>query len=345
MFDIQWTLWGDSVLPGVKKLKAEASRSRQHRRRLDEGYPDRRDRHAGQGVRCVLRDARTRRRHHDGPRLRGRRPVGADGAALHSAEELSFRARRSRWSSRRRCTARTWGSARPSSPNASTSRRRRRSPAPSARCRTEIGIATAATNHNTRHPMVTARVRDDHAQAHRRALLARPGPRYRAAVRRLRPAAPQDGRHRGLRRASCGASGAARQSSATTGGRYPVLTMGAGVRRAHPDDLHRLRPPSLELGGRVFDAVVLHTFFTDETTGAVASSTVKRARRASRTRPRQGARLVVLRHRRRSSAAARAAQEDRRPHGDLSPGIRRPAGEAPTAGTRRCCSASATTTS
>ena len=23
MFDIQWTLWGDSVLPGVKKLKAE----------------------------------------------------------------------------------------------------------------------------------------------------------------------------------------------------------------------------------------------------------------------------------------------------------------------------------
>jgi hypothetical protein len=52
MFDIQWTLWGDSVLPGVKKLKEEYTRHhRQHRRRLDEGPPDRRHRPAGQGLR------------------------------------------------------------------------------------------------------------------------------------------------------------------------------------------------------------------------------------------------------------------------------------------------------
>ena len=45
MFDIQYTLWGNVVLPGVKKLKERVPRHhRQHRRRLDEGPPDGRDR-------------------------------------------------------------------------------------------------------------------------------------------------------------------------------------------------------------------------------------------------------------------------------------------------------------
>ncbi len=45
MFDIQYTLWGDTVLPGVKKLKERVPRHhRQPRRGLDEGPADRRHR-------------------------------------------------------------------------------------------------------------------------------------------------------------------------------------------------------------------------------------------------------------------------------------------------------------
>ena len=91
MFDIQFTLWGDTVLPAVKKLKARVPRhQRRHRRGLDEGSPARRHRAAGQGLRPQLRDARARRRHHDVQPLCGRRPVGGHGAAGHLGEELSL---------------------------------------------------------------------------------------------------------------------------------------------------------------------------------------------------------------------------------------------------------------
>ena len=42
MFDTQWTMWGDCVLPGVKQLKARVPGDRrQHGRGLDEGSPGR----------------------------------------------------------------------------------------------------------------------------------------------------------------------------------------------------------------------------------------------------------------------------------------------------------------
>ena len=89
MFDIQYTLWGNTVLPGVKKLKAEYlgitgntvadwMKDLQIGRHFD----------ARQGLRPLLRDARARRRDHDLQPLRRRRPMGGDGPAGHLGEEL-----------------------------------------------------------------------------------------------------------------------------------------------------------------------------------------------------------------------------------------------------------------
>ncbi len=91
MFDIQWTLWGNVVLPGVKRAQSRApGYRRQHRCRLDERPPARCDGTTGQGFRRVVRDARARRGHHDLQPMRRRRPVGRDGPAGHLGEELSF---------------------------------------------------------------------------------------------------------------------------------------------------------------------------------------------------------------------------------------------------------------
>ena len=48
-------------------------------------------------------------------------------------------------------------------------------------------------------------------------------------------------------------------------GRYPVLRLDPTFREDIPLGLVAFGPNSLELGGRAFDEVVLHTFFTDET--------------------------------------------------------------------------------
>ena len=59
-------------------------------------------------------------------------------------------------------------------------------------------------------------------------------------------------------------------------GAYPYLQLGPDVADEVPFLLVAFGPNSLALGGRVFDEVVLHTYFTDETT-ANAVKTVKRA--------------------------------------------------------------------
>ena len=66
-----------------------------------------------------------------------------------------------------------------SSPSGSTSRRRPRCPGAVGAVSTTLQIATAATNHNTRHPIVTAVVRHDDAPPHRRPVHARPRARHR----------------------------------------------------------------------------------------------------------------------------------------------------------------------
>jgi probable F420-dependent oxidoreductase len=59
-------------------------------------------------------------------------------------------------------------------------------------------------------------------------------------------------------------------------GSWPVLHLSASLDEHLPMGLVAFGPHSLELGGRCFDEVVLHTFFTDETT-ARCVATVKRA--------------------------------------------------------------------
>ncbi|MCP5067066.1 MAG: TIGR03857 family LLM class F420-dependent oxidoreductase [bacterium] len=63
-------------------------------------------------------------------------------------------------------------------------------------------------------------------------------------------------------------------------GRYPILRLGSKVRAQVPLMLAAFGPNSLALAGRCFDEVLLHTYFTDETTARVVG-TAKRAAEAA----------------------------------------------------------------
>ena len=67
-------------------------------------------------------------------------------------------------------------------------------------------------------------------------------------------------------------------------GRYPVLSLGAEAGHDIPMTFTAFGPNSLALGGRAFDAVVLHTFFTDETIERCVR-TVKKAAEAAGATP------------------------------------------------------------
>ena len=140
-----------------------------------------------------------------------------------------------------------------------------------------IGIATAATNHNTRHPMVTA--------AYARTMQSLTGGRFLLGLGRgVRPvqdaygispittAQMEDfaGLMRRLFRGEVifGHDGPA--------GKFPLLHISGELDEHLPMGLTAFGPNSLALGGRCFDQVVLHTFFTDETT-ARCVETVKNA--------------------------------------------------------------------
>ena len=140
-----------------------------------------------------------------------------------------------------------------------------------------IGIATAATNHNTRHPMVTA----SYATTMHRLT----GGRFALGlgrginmifdmlgIPRITTAAMEDfaGLMRRLWRGEMifGHDGPA--------GKFQMLHLDPTFNEAVPLLLTAFAPQSLRLGGRAFDGVVLHTFFTDETT-ARAVRTVKQA--------------------------------------------------------------------
>lgn len=131
---------------------------------------------------------------------------------------------------------------------------------------TRIGIATAATNHNTRHPMVTAS--------------------YATTMHRLSGGRFTLGLGRGIK-PMFDAYGIPQITTAQLEdfallmrrlwkgevvighdgpiGRYPILHLDASFDEDIPLAVTAFGPNTLALGGRVFDAVVLHTFFTDET--------------------------------------------------------------------------------
>jgi probable F420-dependent oxidoreductase len=147
----------------------------------------------------------------------------------------------------------------------------------------EIGIATAATNHNTRHPMVTA--------AFAMTMHRLTGGRFSLGLGRgiaplfdayglphITTAQIEDfvGLMRRIWRGEVivGHDGPA--------GKYPLLTMGPDYDEHIPMTFTAFGPNSLALGGRAFDAVVLHTFFTDETTARCVRTVKAAAEKAGR---------------------------------------------------------------
>lgn len=132
---------------------------------------------------------------------------------------------------------------------------------------TDIQICTAATNHNTRHPMVTAGMA--------RTMQDLTGGRFTLGIGRgiavlqgmygmtkVSTAQMEDfvGLMRRLFRgeAIIGHDGPA--------GKFPVLHLDSALDEHLPMCVVAFGPETLKLAGRCFDHVVLHTYFTDETT-------------------------------------------------------------------------------
>ena len=147
----------------------------------------------------------------------------------------------------------------------------------------EIGIATAATNHNTRHPMVTA--------AYAMTMHRLTGGRFSLGLGRgivpmfkayglpsITTAQLEDftGLMRRLFRGEVvvGHDGPC--------GKFGMLALGPDYTGEIPLTFTAFGPNSLALGGRAMDAVVLHTFFTDETTARCVRAVKRAAEQAGR---------------------------------------------------------------
>ena len=148
---------------------------------------------------------------------------------------------------------------------------------------TKLGVATAATNHNSRHPLVTAS--------------------YATTMHRL-----TDGRFTlGLGRGIAPLQAAYGLAPITTAqledmagllrrlwkgeaifdhngpaGHWPVLHLSNDFDEDIPLLLVAFGPQTLALAGRAYDSVVLHTFFTDETTANAVAAVRRAAEEAGR---------------------------------------------------------------
>lgn len=146
-----------------------------------------------------------------------------------------------------------------------------------------IRISTAATNHNTRHPIVTA--------GFARTMQSLTGGRFTLGlgrgiapmqdafgIDRITTAQMEDfaGIMRRLFRGEVvfGHDGPA--------GSWPILHLDATLDEHLPMGMVAFGPQTLELAGRCFDEVVLHTFFTDETTARCVQTIKQSAERAGR---------------------------------------------------------------
>lgn len=148
---------------------------------------------------------------------------------------------------------------------------------------TTLGIGTAATNHNTRHPLITATMA---VTAHRMS-----GGRYALGlgrgfgmlfdlmgVPRVTSAQIEDaiGIYRRLwhGEAVVGHDGPA--------GQFPYLNQDSSFDEGIPVMLVAIGDKTLELAGRMADAVVLHTFLSDETLARSVATIRASAERAGR---------------------------------------------------------------
>jgi probable F420-dependent oxidoreductase len=146
-----------------------------------------------------------------------------------------------------------------------------------------LGIATGATNHHTRHPMVLA--------AHATTMHRLTGGRYMLGLGRgLKPQIDAFGLHSAtieqmeafillMRRLWRGEKVINYDGPI---GNFPALQLDPSFNEDIPVGIMAFGPKMLEMGGRVCDAVVLHTFFTDETTVRVVRNVKEAAERAGR---------------------------------------------------------------
>jgi probable F420-dependent oxidoreductase len=148
---------------------------------------------------------------------------------------------------------------------------------------TSMRVATGVTNHNTRHPIVTAS--------------------FATTMHRLTGGRFGLGLGRGMDR-MFDAFGLARITTAQLedvaglfrrlwhgevvvghdgpAGKWPVLALDPDFREDIPLLLSAFGPHSLELAGRCYDEVLLHTFFTDETLQRCVQTVKQAAERAGR---------------------------------------------------------------
>jgi probable F420-dependent oxidoreductase len=146
-----------------------------------------------------------------------------------------------------------------------------------------IHIATAATNHTTRHPMITGAFA---ATMHRLT-----GGRFTLGIGRgvkaqfdaagLAPitTAQMEDFANVMRRLFAGETIVGHDGPL---GRYPVLWLSSTFDEQIPLGLVAFAPNSLALGGRAFDEVVLHTFFTEETLQRCVNTVKSAAEQAGR---------------------------------------------------------------
>lgn len=146
-----------------------------------------------------------------------------------------------------------------------------------------IGITTGATNHNTRHPIVTA--------AYATTMHRLTGGRFTLGIGRGVP---------GLQRAYGMSSVTTAQMEDFAGvmrrlfqgetvvshdgpiGRYDALRLDPNFDEDVKLGLVAFGPNSLKLGGRAFDKVILHTFFSDETLDRCVRTVKSAAEQAGR---------------------------------------------------------------
>ncbi len=146
-----------------------------------------------------------------------------------------------------------------------------------------IKIATGATNINTRHPIVTA----SYATTMHRLTSGRftlglgrgIDPMMRAFGLRASTTAELEDFAGLMRRLWKGEAILGHDGPA---GHYPVLRLDPDFDEDIPLGLMAFGPHSLALGGRAFDQIVLHTFFTDETLVRCIAAVKDAAERAGR---------------------------------------------------------------
>jgi probable F420-dependent oxidoreductase len=146
-----------------------------------------------------------------------------------------------------------------------------------------IQLQTAATNHNTRHPMVTA--------GFARTMQSLTGGRFVLGIGRGVPTmqdiygmphittAQMEDFVGLMRRLFRGEAVVGHDGPA---GSWPVLHLDATLDEHLPMGLVAFGPESLKLAGRCFDEVVLHTYFTDETTRRAVRTVKQSAEEAGR---------------------------------------------------------------